>query len=85
MRDLARYWASEYDWRQCETWLNAVPNFVTEIDGLDIHFIHGVIQLELFSASFIGTPAPSGLSDEELSTYEQPAGDPPTRPSRASR
>ena len=40
MQDLARYWASEYDWRKCEARLNAVPNFLTEIDGLDIHFIH---------------------------------------------
>src|SRR6185437_12239280 len=40
MQHLARYWATEYDWRQCEARLNAVPNFVTEIDGLDIHFIH---------------------------------------------
>jgi len=40
MQDLARYWATEYDWRRCEARLNAVPNFVTEIDGLDIHFIH---------------------------------------------
>src|SRR5262245_8535125 len=37
---LARYWATEYDWRRCEAQLNAVPNFITEIDGLDIHFIH---------------------------------------------
>jgi len=37
---LARYWASEYDWRKVEERLNAVPNFITEIDGLDIHFIH---------------------------------------------
>jgi pimeloyl-ACP methyl ester carboxylesterase len=37
---LARYWATEYDWRKCEAKLNALPNFVTEIDGLDIHFIH---------------------------------------------
>lgn len=37
---LARYWAEEYDWRKCEARLNAVPNFITEIDGLDIHFIH---------------------------------------------
>jgi pimeloyl-ACP methyl ester carboxylesterase len=37
---LARYWADEYDWRACEARLNAVPNFLTEIDGLDIHFIH---------------------------------------------
>ena len=40
MQDLARYWATEYDWRECEARLNAVPNFITEIDGVDIHFIH---------------------------------------------
>jgi pimeloyl-ACP methyl ester carboxylesterase len=40
MQDLARYWAGDYDWRKCEAKLNALPNFVTEIDGLDIHFIH---------------------------------------------
>jgi pimeloyl-ACP methyl ester carboxylesterase len=40
MQGLARYWASDYDWRPCEERLNALPNFVTEIDGLDIHFIH---------------------------------------------
>ena len=37
---LADYWAKKYDWRRCETQLNALPNFITEIDGLDIHFIH---------------------------------------------
>src|SRR5262245_33818547 len=37
---LARHWAKEYDWRKCEAKLNALPQFVTEIDGLDIHFIH---------------------------------------------
>jgi pimeloyl-ACP methyl ester carboxylesterase len=37
---LARYWANEYDWRKCEARLNALPQFITEIDGLDIHFIH---------------------------------------------
>src|SRR5256714_2059896 len=40
IQNLARYWATEYDWRACEARLNAVPNFLTEIDGLDIHFIH---------------------------------------------
>jgi pimeloyl-ACP methyl ester carboxylesterase len=40
MQELARYWGSGYDWRACEGKLNALPNFVTEIDGLDIHFIH---------------------------------------------
>jgi pimeloyl-ACP methyl ester carboxylesterase len=37
---LARYWGTEYDWRRCEARLNALPQFITEIDGLDIHFIH---------------------------------------------
>jgi pimeloyl-ACP methyl ester carboxylesterase len=37
---LARYWATEYDWRRCQARLNALPQFITEIDGLDIHFIH---------------------------------------------
>ena len=40
MRALARYWETEYDWRKCEARLNALPQFMTEIDGLDIHFIH---------------------------------------------
>ena len=40
MQDLARYWATNYDWRKCEARLNAVPNFITEIDGIDFHFIH---------------------------------------------
>ena len=37
---LARYWATDYDWRKCEAKLNALPQFITQIDGLDIHFIH---------------------------------------------
>src|SRR5215218_4599393 len=40
MQQLVRHWATEHDWRACEARLNALPNFVTEIDGLDIHFIH---------------------------------------------
>ena len=39
-QELARYWTNEYDWRKCEARLNALPQFKTEIDGLDIHFIH---------------------------------------------
>jgi Epoxide hydrolase N terminus len=39
IRELARYWATDYDWRKCEDTLNALPQFMTEIDGLDIHFI----------------------------------------------
>ena len=40
MREIARYWSTEYDWRKCEKKLNALPQFITEIDGLDIHYIH---------------------------------------------
>jgi pimeloyl-ACP methyl ester carboxylesterase len=40
IQELASYWASDYDWRRCEAKLNALPQFKTEIDGLDIHFIH---------------------------------------------
>ena len=40
MQKLARYWATDYDWRKVEARLNALPQFITEIDGLDIHFIH---------------------------------------------
>src|SRR5215203_7075554 len=40
IQELARYWATDYDWRKVEEKLNALPQFITEIDGLDIHFIH---------------------------------------------
>ena len=40
MQKLARYWATDYNWRKVEAKLNALPQFITEIDGLDIHFIH---------------------------------------------
>jgi pimeloyl-ACP methyl ester carboxylesterase len=40
LQALARYWADEYDWRTCEARLNAYPQFITELDGLDIHFVH---------------------------------------------
>ena len=40
MQELTRYWATDYDWRTVEAKLNALPQFMTEIDGLDIHFIH---------------------------------------------
>ena len=40
MQDLARHWATDYDWSRCEARLNGLPNFLTEIDGLDIHFVH---------------------------------------------
>jgi pimeloyl-ACP methyl ester carboxylesterase len=46
IQKLASYWMTDYDWRTCEAKLNALPQFVTEIDGLDIHFIHARSQHE---------------------------------------
>src|SRR6266481_8528353 len=40
IQKLARYWSTDYDWRTCEAKLKALPNFITTIDGVDIHFIH---------------------------------------------
>jgi pimeloyl-ACP methyl ester carboxylesterase len=40
MQKLARYWGTDYDWSKCEAKLKALPHFITEIDGLDIHFVH---------------------------------------------
>jgi pimeloyl-ACP methyl ester carboxylesterase len=40
MQEVVRYWGTEYDWRKCEAKLNALPQFITTIDGLDVHFIH---------------------------------------------
>ena len=40
MKELCAYWSDEYDWRSCEARLNALPQFTTRIDGLDIHFLH---------------------------------------------
>ncbi|MGC4878182.1 epoxide hydrolase N-terminal domain-containing protein [Micromonospora sp. DT43] len=40
LQEFVRYWETEYDWRKVEARLNAMPQFMTEIDGLDIHFIH---------------------------------------------
>src|SRR5262252_251257 len=40
IQELAHYWTTDYDWRKCEAALNALPQFTTEIDGVDVHFIH---------------------------------------------
>src|SRR5258707_4716511 len=40
VKQVLKHWQTEYDWRKVEARINAVPNFITEIDGLDIHFIH---------------------------------------------
>jgi hypothetical protein len=40
VKALARHWSTDYDWRKCEAKLNALPQYITQIDGQDIHFIH---------------------------------------------
>ncbi|MCZ6774022.1 MAG: epoxide hydrolase N-terminal domain-containing protein, partial [Proteobacteria bacterium] len=40
MKEVCDYWQNEYDWRRCETALNALPQYITEIDGLDFQFLH---------------------------------------------
>lgn len=40
IKDICSYWLEHYDWRRCESWLNSLPQFTTEIDGLDFHFLH---------------------------------------------
>ena len=61
MQELARYWATEHNWRKCEAELNALPHFMTEIDGLDIHFIHvrSSMRTRCRSSSPTGGPARS--------------------------
>jgi hypothetical protein len=46
IQQLAGYWMTDYDWRICEANVNALPQFIIEIDGLDIHFIHARSQHE---------------------------------------
>jgi len=64
MQKLARYWTTEYDWRKIEAKLNSYPQFITEIDGLDIHFIHVRSKEEnaLRSSSPMDGPARSSSS-----------------------
>ena len=79
MQELARYWGTDYDWRKCERKLNALPNFVTEIDGLDIHFIHVRSQHE-DALPLIVTHGWPGSIIEQLKIIE-----PLTNPDRARR
>ncbi len=86
-RELARYWQKNYDWRRCEARLDVLPQFITAIDGLDIHFIHvatGAPGIDRHSHQYAchdppdiaaslqsGGPPPAGLSTDELYAYEQ--------------
>ena len=69
VQKLARYWATEYDWRKVEARLNAVPNFLTEVDGLDIHFIHARSKHE-DALPVIITHGWPGSIDEQLKLIE---------------
>ena len=59
MQALARYWATDYDWRKIEAKLNALPQFLTEIVGLDVHFIHVRSKHENALPLIMGGLAPS--------------------------
>jgi pimeloyl-ACP methyl ester carboxylesterase len=73
---LAQYWANEYDWRQCEAQLNALPQFTTEIDGLNIHFIHVKSQHENALPLLITHGWPGSII--EMLQVIGPLTDPPT-------
>src|SRR6516162_6757228 len=79
--ELARYWSSEYDWRQCEAKLNSLPQFLTEIDGVDVHFIH-VKSPHPNALPLIMTHGWPGSVIELLQTVS-PLTDPPAHGGRA--
>ncbi|CCM76841.1 Epoxide hydrolase domain protein (part2) [Rhizobium mesoamericanum STM3625] len=79
MQTLARYWATDYDWRKGEAKLNAYPQFITKIDGLDIHFLH-VRSKHEHALPLIVTHGWPGSVFEQLKIIE-----PLTDPTRAWR
>ena len=81
MQELARYWTTDYDWRRCEARLNALPQFMTEIDGVDIHFIH-VRSPHAGAMPLIMTHGWPGSVVELLETVG-PLTDPPAHGGRA--
>lgn len=82
LQALAQYWASEYDWRTVEARLKALPHFITEIDGLDIHFIHVRSQHEN-ALPLLVTHGWPGSVIEQLKIIE-PLADPTTHGGDAS-
>jgi pimeloyl-ACP methyl ester carboxylesterase len=82
MRQLARYWTTDYDWRKVEARLHALPQFITEIDGLDIHFIH-VRSKEPNALPLIVTHGWPGSVIEQLKII-QPLADPTAHGASAS-
>jgi len=81
LQALARYWTTDYDWRTCEARLNALPQFTTQIDGVDIHFIH-VKSPHADALPLIMTHGWPGSVIELLETVG-PLTDPPTHGGRA--
>ena len=81
MQELARYWGTDYDWRPCEAKLNALPQFITEIDGLDIHFIHVRSQHE-DALPLIVTHGWPGSIIEQMKIIVCIRGDPSARSTR---
>ena len=79
LQALARYWATDYDWRKAEAKLNALPQFTTEIDGVEIHFIHVKSEHE-DALPLIMTHGWPGSVIELL----EPSGRSPTRPRTAA-
>jgi pimeloyl-ACP methyl ester carboxylesterase len=82
IQKLARYWGTDYDWRKCEAKLKALPQFMTEIDGLDIHFIH-VRSKHKDALPLIVTHGWPGSIIEQLKIIE-PLTDPTSHGGRAS-
>jgi pimeloyl-ACP methyl ester carboxylesterase len=82
MQKLAKHWATDYDWRKCEARLKSFPNFITEIDGLDIHFIH-VRSKEENALPLIVTHGWPGSPIEQLKIIE-PLTDPTAHGGSAS-
>src|SRR6202020_2425651 len=79
---LARYWATEYDWRKIEAKLNALPQFLTEIDGLDIHFIHVRSKHENALPLIVTHGWPGSITEQLKISY--PLTNPPPHGEKAS-
>ncbi len=82
IQKLARYWSTEYDWRKCEAKLKALPHFITEIDGLDIQFIH-VRSKHENALPLIVTHGWPGSIIEQLKIVDPTTGWDPVRIARA--
>jgi len=72
LRELVRYWQTDHDWRKVEARLNGLPQFITEIDGLDIHFIH--VRSKKTDRHGVGCGSCRGCeqSDRQLRTKSAP-------------